>query len=330
MVSRKTLSALAITGMLMAGRFATGPVALSASSPDEHVSKFRLEEIPFDGREAFEYLKQICAIGPRPSGSRGMVVQQRMVADHFRRLGAQVTFQEFRARNPLDESEMPMANMLVQWHPDRMERILLCTHYDTRPYPDRDGRNPGGVLLGANDGASGVALLMELGKWMPRLENHYGVDFVLFDGSQFVFREETWKKKGDKRFLGAEFFSRTYVAEPPPYKYRKAVLLDMIGNGDLQVYHEYNSMSWRDTRPLVDEIWQAAYRIGVREFVPTRKHSVSDDHLKVHDLGKIPTCAIIDFDDPYWRTEQDTPMHCSPLALAKVGWVMLDWLGKAK
>ncbi len=330
MVSRKTLSALAITGLLMAGRFATGPIALSAASPDEHVSKFRLDEIPFDGREAFEYLKQICAVGPRPSGSRGMVVQQKMVADHFRRLGAQVSFQEFRARNPLDESEMPMANMLIQWHPDRMERILLCTHYDTRPYPDQDRRNPGGVLLGANDGASGVALLMELGKWMPRLEGKYGVDFVLFDGSQFVFREDTWKKKGDPRFLGAKFFSSTYIAEPPPYKYRKAVLLDMIGNEDLQVYQEYNSMSWRDTRPLVDEIWQTAYRIGVREFVPTRKHSVSDDHLKIHDVGKIPTCAIIDFDDPYWRTEQDTPLHCSPLALAKVGWVMLDWLGKAK
>jgi hypothetical protein len=72
------------------------------------------------------------------------------------------------------------------------------------------------------------------------------------------------------------------------------------------------------------------YRIGVREFIPTRKHDVSDDHLKVHDVAKIRTCAIIDFDDPHWRTEQDTPLHCSPLALPKVGWVMLDWLGKAK
>jgi glutaminyl-peptide cyclotransferase len=303
---------------------------LFASDPKEAVSKFRLEDIPFDGRQAYEYLKQICGIGPRPSGSAGMAIQQRLIADHFRRLGAQVGFQQFSARNPRDDSQVPMANMIVQWHPDRAERILLCTHYDTRPYPDRDARNPSGILLGADDGASGVALLMELGKWMPRLESKYGVDFVLFDGSQFVFKEGTWKKEGDPRFLGADYFARLYSTDSPPCKYRKAVLLDMIGNEDLGVYQEFNSMSWRDTRPLVDEIWQAAYRIGVREFVPTRKHSVSDDHLKVHDVGKIPTCAIIDFDYPYWRTEQDTPFHCSPLALAKVGWVMLDWLAKAK
>jgi hypothetical protein len=303
---------------------------LFASDAEAPASKFRLEDIPFDGRQAYEYLKQICAIGPRPSGSAGMAIQQRLVADHFRRLGAHVGFQEFSARNPRDDSQVPMANMIVQWHPDRTERILLCTHYDTRPYPDKDARNPMGILLGADDGASGVALLMELGKWMPRLESRYGVDFVLFDGSQFVSKEGTWKKEGDPRFLGADHFARLYATDSPPCKYRKAVLLDMIGNEDLEVYQEFNSMSWRDTRPLVDEIWQAAYRIGVREFVPTRKHSVADDHLKVHDVGKIPTCAIIDFDYAYWRTEQDTPFHCSPLALAKVGWVMLDWLAKAK
>jgi hypothetical protein len=316
--------------LLIAGIVAIGFKPLVASAPKEPTSKFRLEDIPFDGRQAYEYLKRICAIGPRPSGSAGMAMQQRLIADHFRRLGAQVGFQYFSARNPRDDSEVPMANMIVQWHPDRTERLLLCTHYDTRPLPDRDGRNPNGVLLGADDGASGVALLMELGKWMPRLESKYGVDFVLFDGSQFIFKEGTWKKEGDPRFLGADYFARLYVTDTPPCKYRKAVLLDMVGNEDLQVYQEFNSMSWRDTRPLVGEIWQVAYRIGVREFVPTRKHSVSDDHLKVHDVGKIPTCAIIDFDYPYWRTEQDTPFHCSPLALAKVGWVMLDWLAHAK
>ena len=321
-------SAGAVLLIAIAVTLGAGPVF--ASDQDETVSKFRLQDIPFDGRQAYEYLRQICAIGPRSSGSPGMAIQQRLVADHFRLLGAQVGFQEFTARNPRDDSTVPMANMIVQWHPDRSERILLCTHYDTRPLPDRDARNPNGILLGADDGASGVALLMELGKWMPRLESKYGVDFVLFDGSQFVFKEGTWKKAGDPRFLGAEYFARLYASESPPCKYRKAVLLDMVGNEDLQIYQEFNSMSWRDTRPLVDEIWRAAYRIGVREFVPARKHDVSDDHLKVHDLGKIPTCAIIDFDYPYWRTEQDTPQHCSPLALAKVGWVMLDWLGKAK
>ncbi|HEV2972740.1 MAG TPA: M28 family peptidase [Pirellulales bacterium] len=323
-------AAIVTAGLLMAAFLELDRAQVSAAAPQQRVSAFRLEDIPFDGRQAYEYLKQICAIGPRPSGSRGMVVQQKQIADHFQKLGGQVSIQQFQASNPLDGNPVPMANLIVQWHPDRTERILLCTHYDTRPYPDRDGRNPGGTLLGANDGASGVALLMELGKWMPRLESKYGIDFALFDGSQFVFKEGTRKKEGDPHFLGAEYFARTYAGAAAPFKYRWGLLLDMIGNEDLQVYEEFNSMSYRNTRPLVEDIWRVAYKTGVREFIATRKDSVSDDHLNLNEIAKIPTCAVIDFDYPYWRTEQDTPLHCSPLALAKVGWVMLEWLKQAK
>ncbi len=259
-----------------------------------------------------------------------MVVQQRLITEHFQKLGAQVSVQEFRARSPLDDSVVPMCNIVICWRPERTERILLCTHYDTRPLPDRDKLKPGGIHLGANDGASGAAVLMELGRSMPTLDSKYGVDFIFFDGSQFAFKDGSWRTKGDPRFLGAEFFATSYASQPPAYKYHEAVLLDMVGGENLQIHQEDNSMSWRDTRPLVDEIWRTAYRIGVREFIPTRKHDVLDDHLRVHDLGKIPTCAIIDFDDPHWRTEQDVPAHCSPLALAKVGWVMLEWLKQAK
>jgi hypothetical protein len=306
------------------------PEHLAAEEPKERVSPFRLEDIPFDGRAAYEYLKQICALGPRPSGSAGMVAQQRLTSAHFQQLGALVSFQEFRSPNPLDGSDVPMANMIVQWHPDRAERILLCTHYDTRPYPDHDRRNPSGVCLGANDGASGLAVLMELGKWMPKLESKYGVDFVLFDGSQFVFKEGTARKSGDKQFLGASFFAKAYVNNPPPYKYRWGVLLNMVAGQHLQVYEEHNSMSYRATRPLVDEIWHVAHQNGVREFIATRGDEFSDDHLRLNDIAKIPTCEIIDSDDSHWRTEQDIPRYCSSLSLAKVGWVVLDWLPKVK
>ena len=306
--------------LLAAAYLLLAPAPTSAASPPTRASRFRLEEIPFDGRHAYEYLKALSAIGPRPSGSAGMAVQQRMVADHFRRLGAVVSFQEFRARSPLDGSSVPMANMIVQWHPDRPERILLGTHYDTRPYPDRDKRNPQGVVIGADDAASGLAVLMELGQWMPRLESKYGVDFVIFDGSQFVFKVGSWRKEGDPRFLGAEFFARSYVSNPPPYKYRWGVLLDRVGNEDLQVYEEYNSMSWRNTRPLVEDIWRDAYKLGVREFIPDRKQSVSDDHLRLSELGNIPTCAIVDPDDPYCAPSRTFP----PIARR---WLWPKWAG---
>jgi hypothetical protein len=104
----------------------------------------------------------------------------------------------------------------------------------------------------------------------------------------------------------------------------------MVAGQHLQIYEEHNSMSYRATRPLVDEIWHVANQNGVREFIATRRDAVSDDHLRLNDIAKIPTCEIIDFDDSHWRTEQDIPQFCSPLSLAKVGWVLLDWLPKAK
>jgi hypothetical protein len=228
--------------------------------------------------------------------------------------------QEFRARHPLTGDAVEMANLIVEWHPEQTERVLLCAHYDTRPYPDRDPRNPRGRFIGANDGASGVALLMELGKQMAKFKGPVGVDFVLFDGEELVYRE------GDRYFLGAERFATTYAQSPPKHRYRWGVLLDMVADKELQLFQEGHSVGWTDTRPLVEEIWGVAAKLGIREFVPQVKHQVLDDHIKLHDIGGIPTCDIIDFDFPAWHTEQDVPGSCSALSLAKVGWVVQEWL----
>jgi hypothetical protein len=278
-------------------------------------------EIPFNGQRAYEHLKQICEIGPRPSGSAGMKKQQELLVDHFQKLGGRVTLQEVPSvRHPQTGQLVPMANLIVEWHPDRKERILLCAHYDTRPYPDRDPDNPQGRFIGANDGASGVALLMELGREMPNLKCRYGVDFVLFDGEEFVFSED------DEYFLGSTHFARDYAAHPPKHRYRWGVLLDLIGDADLRVYYEKNSWSWPETRPLAKSIWDTAARLRVREFVAQTRHEVRDDHLPLRNIGKIPTCDIIDFDYPHWHTEDDLPDKCSADSLARVGWVIHEWL----
>ena len=161
---------------------------------------------------------------------------------------------------------------------------------------------------------------MELGKHMAALKGPIGVDFVLLDGEELVYRE------GDPYFLGAERFATTYAQSPPKHRYRWGVLLDMVGDKDLQLYQEGHSVGWTDTRPLVAEIWGMAAKLGVREFIPQVKHQVLDDHTKLHDVGGIPTCDIIDFDYPSWHTEQDVPTSCSALSLAKVGFVIHEWL----
>lgn len=284
-----------------------------------------------DGKRAHGYLKSVCEIGPRPSGSEGMRRQQTLLTKHFEQLGGRVRLQEFAARNPLDGAQVGMANLIVEWHPDRRERIMLCAHYDTRPYPDRDPRRPRGVFVGANDGGSGVAVLQELAHHVKDLSSRYGVDFVLFDGEELVYED-----RRDPYFLGSEHFAREYVAMPPNHRYHAAVLLDMVGDAQLQLFQERNSVTWRDSRPIVEEIWAVGRRMGVTEFIPRVKHEVRDDHLALHDIAGIPACDIIDFDYPrtgaasYWHTEADTPDKCSPDSLAKVGAVLLEWLRTKK
>ena len=288
------------------------------------VSQLTLADIPFDGTRAYDYLKKLCEIGPRPSGSPGMAAQQKLLEEHFRKQGAHVAYQRFRGRHPRDGSAVEMANMLIHWHPESKQRVLLAAHYDTLPFPLKDPHNPGGRFVGANDNASGVALLMELGSEIGKLKCAYGIDFLMIDAEEFIFTQR------DEHFLGSQHFAREYVRNPPPYRYRWAVLLDMIGDRDLQIYHERNSAWWKDSQPLLHEIWGIAARLGVREFIPRRKYEILDDHIALHEIGKIPIIDIIDYDYAVWHTEDDTPEQCSALSLAKVGWVMKEWLQTVK
>ncbi len=321
-VSTQTLflAAVVITGGLLVTYLILAGGGGPNGNAEAAVSQLQLEDIPFDGARAYEYLKRICTLGPRPSGSAGMARQREMVMEHFRQCGGQVELQSFRYRHPVDGSAVPMANVIVRWHPERTERILLCAHYDTLPFPLRDPQNRRGTFVGANDGASGVALLMELAHRMPQLQSNYGVDFALFDGEEFIFNER------QPYFIGSRYFAERYVKDRPPYRYRYGVLLDMVGDAKLQIYQERYSMRWKDTRPLVEDIWATARRLGVKEFIPRKGHTIRDDHLPLHNDGKIPCCNVIDFDYPYWHTQADTPDKCSALSLAKVGWVISEWL----
>lgn len=291
------------------------------ASGDDPVSKF-------DGDRAYAVLKQLCDIGPRPSGSAGMERQQTLLTAHFTRLGGKVRMQAFDVRHPEDGSRVTMRNLIVEWHPERRRRILLCAHYDTRPFPDNDPVRPKGRFVGANDGASGTAVLAELGRHMPQLDGDWGVDFVLFDGEEFVFDKQRDK---DRFFMGSIYFARDYVANRPSYRYRWGILLDMVGDAQLQLYKERISM--RYARRLVEDVWRTAERLGVREFNPrVRAGDVRDDHVPLNQIARIPTIDIIDFDYPaprrpsYWHTEADLPDKCSAESLGKVGWVVLEWL----
>jgi hypothetical protein len=167
--------------------------------------------------------------------------------------------------------------------------------------------------------------MMELAHHMPQLQSKYVVDFILFDGEELVYDGDR-----DPYFIGSEHFAKQYRDQSPEHKYRWGVLLDMVGDADLQIFQEENSVTWRDTRPLVAQIWGLAQRLGVREFIARPKYFIRDDHLALRNIAKIPTCDIIDFDYPYWHKEGDTPDKCSGESLAKVGWVVYEWMKRAQ
>ncbi|MFM7564033.1 MAG: M28 family peptidase [Planctomycetota bacterium] len=280
----------------------------------------------FDQQAAYNALCSICDIGPRVSGTDGMRQQQKLLVEYFRKLDGEAYNQQFQVRHPLDGSQVSMTNLCVRWHPDRKKRILICCHYDTRPFPDRDPVNPRGVFLGANDGASGVGLLAELGRHLSSMEGKWGVDFVFFDGEELVYVAGR-----DQMFLGSQFFAQQYAARNWDVKYQYGVLVDMIGDKDLQIYYEKNSM--QSASRIGKSIWGVAKQLGVKEFIPEEKHQIRDDHLPLNEIARIPTLDIIDFDYPnpqrpneFWHTLQDSPENCSAESLGKVGSVLLEWL----
>lgn len=276
---------------------------------------------------AFAYLAALCELGPRPSGSSQMNKQQQSLKKFFETQGAAVKMQSFEIRHPETGAPVEMSNLIASWHPRRPKRFLFCAHYDTRPFPDRDPENPRGVFVGANDGASGVAALMELAHQLTVLPVDVGVDIVLFDGEEFVFEQGR-----DDYFLGSTYFAEKYKAQPPEIPYQAGVLLDMVGDRELKIYYERNSLKY--ARNVARGIWNTAEKLGVSAFVSRPRHNIDDDHIPLNQIARIPTVDLIDFDYPrpgfgapqYWHTEQDIPANCSGDSLAAVVWVVHQWL----
>jgi glutaminyl-peptide cyclotransferase len=286
----------------------------------------------FDGKRSYGYLREICALGNRKTGSEGMAKQQKLLEDHFKKIGIEVEYQKFMMMDPLTRKQVPVANMIVSFFPDRKERILMCAHYDTRPLPDMDPdprKRREGLFVGANDGASGVAVLMELANHANSLPERYGLDFVFFDAEELIYG-----RRGDY-FIGSKHFATEHAKGNRNFEYVAGVLLDMVGDAKLSIFQEQHSVAFENTRPIVQGIWDTAARLGVNEFIPRVGYDVQDDHLPLNRIANIPTVDIIDFHYPdytnsYWHTTNDTPGRCSADSLGKVGTVMLEWLRSAE
>jgi Zn-dependent M28 family amino/carboxypeptidase len=257
----------------------------------------------FDGQRAYEDVKTQVAMGPRVPETEGHAQIQEWIERELVEAGWQVEIQESEALGH------PIENIVAR-RTDEPPQIILGAHYDTRMYADSDPdpaqhTNP---VPGANDGASGVAMLLELARSLP--EQTVPVWLVFFDA------EDNGRIEGWDWILG----SREFVANNPVPP-RAAIIVDMIGDADLNIYKELNS-----NPELTDEIWGVASELGYEsKFIPEYKHSMLDDHTPFVQAG-IPAVDIIDFDYPYWHTVQDTPDKVSAESLDAVGETLFVWV----
>lgn len=282
------------------------------------------EPVTIATKRALGYLEKICAIGPRVSGTAGMTRQQELLRDHFAKFDAKVQMQLFTARQVTVKQPVEMGNLIVSWHPERQRRVILCSHYDTRPIADqeRDKRKWREPFLSANDGGSGVAFLMELAHHMKNLKTRVGVDFVFFDGEEYIHDANR-----DQYFFGSRHFAQAWLKAGRRPTYIAAILLDMIAGPNPRFPAE--GYSYGRARDLVVEIWGIARELRCTAFQDRVGAHVQDDHLALLNAG-IFAIDIIDFDYPHWHRLSDTPENCAPEGLEQVGKVLTLWLQRIR
>jgi len=288
-----------------------------------------MQEIPFDGKRAMRYLEALCELGPRISGSEGMKRQQMLLTKHFEQHGAKVTRQVFEAKQRSQPKPVEMVNLIASWFPDRKRRVIFCGHYDTRPIADQEPRRQDWTkpFLSANDGTSTMAWLMELAHHMKGFPTAVGVDFVCFDGEEYIFNPSPDVLTRDRYFIGSEHFANEYRRHPPQHIYTAAILLDLFAHKNARYPVEENSRF--GAGKLVEEVWTIAKELKVDAFRWERGLEIQDDHLALQRVG-IPAIDIIDFDYPHWHRLSDTPDKCDPAAFERVGRVLTVWLQRQK
>jgi len=257
----------------------------------------------FDGQRAYADVQTQVSFGPRIPGTEGLVKVQDWMRGELVKAGWQVEIQESEALGN------PVQNVVAK-RSDESPQIIIGAHYDSRIFADHDS-NPENIskpVPAANDGASGVAVLLELARTLP--ENTPNVWLVFFDA------EDNGNIEGWDWILGSREFVENNKLQP-----RAVVVVDMIGDADLNIYKERNS-----TPQLTDEIWSVAAGLGYGNvFIPEYKYAMLDDHTPFLNAG-LPAVDIIDFDYPYWHTTEDTPDKVSAASLEAVGKTLFTWI----
>ncbi len=276
----------------------------------------------FDGDRAFADVEQQVAFGPRVPGSAGHERTRQWLVDTLEPLADRVTEQPFTAMLG-DSAAVEGTNLIASFglDPGLGTRIMLAAHWDTRPFADRDPdpANHRDPVPGANDGASGVAVLLEMARLLATDPPAVGVDLVLFDLEDSGDYGATDTTTARTPFaLG----SAAFVRDNPTYRPTFGILLDMVGDESLRIPKE--GFSQRYAPAIVQKVWAAAEAVGAEAFVDETGGAIEDDHVPFLRAG-IPVIDLIQQPFPAtWHTTADTPEHVSPASLGQVGQVLVE------
>ena len=280
-------------------------------------------DIPnFNSSKAFTYLVKQCEFGPRNPGSPGHLEFSNYLEGFLNQLDGNVIIQEFIYTEPITSMERNGKNLIIQFNEDAEYRLLLGAHWDTRSLSDQDEvvDNQSLPVLGANDGASGTSVLMELSTIISEKNPEIGIDIVFFDAEDggFSGQPETFA-------LGSKYFAENLPIAKPNF----AIIVDMVGDKNLTIPIE--RISYNIAPKKVKEIWNLAEELSLPAFKKTIAQEIYDDHVPLWEIAEIPAIDIIDFQYPnmfynHWHTQRDTPENCSPQSLGQVGNLLVNYI----
>jgi Zn-dependent M28 family amino/carboxypeptidase len=284
----------------------SAPTRDSALAPTSGSALAPSSNVIFDSARAWKDLQKQVGFGPRPSGSAALDQCRKYILAELKSAGIDARQQVFMAQTPL--GEMMMANIIATIPGRRTDRIVFTSHYDTK-------RAPNFRFVGASDGASSTAALLELGRALKTRQNEYTIELLFVDGEEAV----NWDWHDPDNTYGSRYYVSAAQKANTIAGIKALVLLDMIGDRNLLVKRDANSTPW-----LVDIVWDAAGRLGHRAAFSNQLSAVEDDHVPFLRAG-VPSVDIIDLDNyaPYWHTAQDDLEHVSARSLQIVGDVVL-------
>ena len=268
------------------------------------------EPLSFHGGRAFEDLKRLVAFGPRPSGSKALALSRQEILRQLGLVGVPVEEDSFTAATPF--GNIPMTNLIAKIPGARPQVVIVAGHYETKRFDDF-------AFLGANDGGSSAAFLLELARVLARRKNVFTIWLVFFDGEE-AFRQFS----ATDGLYGSRHLVQKMAANGELARVQAMILVDMVGDAQLNIHREHNSTPW-----LTDLVFQSARRLGYASYFPDEARAYEDDHIPFVNAG-VSAVDLLDFDygpnNSYWHTAKDTADKCSPLSLTIVGRVVLATL----